>query len=101
MIFVGYAFAGVFALLCVTAAASALWAVFFSILMVFNLTESESVFSKRTLWNPMNVIFSPELLSDKGKCFRKRALCGLVIFAISMLLGGAMGVMIIVLQKAM
>lgn len=98
MTFVGYIFVCIFVLLCGTAAISALWTVVFSILMVLNFSKSESAFSTRTLWNPMNVIFSPELLSDKGRQFRKLTLRGLVFFVASMLMGGAMGVVIVIFK---
>lgn len=100
MIIFGYMFAGVFILCCVMAAVSALCSVIFSVLMLFNFSDNGGAFSKRTFWNPMNVIFSPGLLDDKGRRFRRLTLRCLAVLVTSMLLGGAMGMIIIAFGKA-
>jgi hypothetical protein len=60
---------------------------FFSIRMIFQFKNLRDSFSQKTLWNPMNAIVNPGLLSEKGMASRRYALKALVAFFVSLGLG--------------
>jgi uncharacterized membrane protein YfcA len=64
----------------IIALAAIIFALFFSIRMIFQLKDAKDKFSRKTLWNPMNAMIRPELLSDKGVISRRYALICLFVF---------------------
>ena len=61
-----------------------LWVLVYAVLMMRGFEDANSTFSRQTLWNPMNVIFSPSLLNEKGLQARHRVFLGLKIFVASL-----------------
>lgn len=49
---------------------------FFAARMIFQFSNSKDTFSRKTIWNPMNAIINPDVLSPKGLVSRKRVLRG-------------------------
>jgi hypothetical protein len=70
---------------CVLGLFSVLWVIVFSIKIIFELSDSKDAFSRRTLWNPLNAIFSPSLLSESGIKSRANIFRGLVVFSAALL----------------
>jgi|ERR1700761_4063719 hypothetical protein len=91
MLFLSYFFCAVFVVACCVGLGSFLWAIFFLLKMTSYMSDSEGGFSQKTLWNPMNVVLRPGLLSPEGMVYRRRALYGGLIFVISVALAGAIG----------
>lgn len=76
----GYALVGMFAVLCAIGAGALIWAVFFSIRMTFQFKQRGIAYSRATLWNPLNAMVRPDLLSEAGHRSRRLALRGLLVF---------------------
>jgi RHS repeat-associated protein len=60
--------------------ASIIWMIVFSIRLLFQFSDSKDAFSRRTLWNPLNAIINPRVLSDEGLKSRRRVLQGCLVF---------------------
>lgn len=88
MLMMGYIFGAAFVVACIFAGASILWVVFYSVKMSFQLSNSKDAFSRKTLWNPMNAIFNPGLLSQKGLVSRKQVFRGAMVFVLSLAVAG-------------
>ena len=86
MLIVSYIFVVLFTFLCVVALGAFVWIIYYSLKMVFQLSRPREAFSSRTLWNPMNVIFNPMLLSQRGLISRRRVFVGMAVFLSSLLL---------------
>lgn len=74
MLILGYVLNGLFGMLCVVGFGAMLWALAFAIRMAFQFQDKTSRYSRATLWNPMNAMLRPDLLSDAGRRSRKLAL---------------------------
>ncbi|TBR40593.1 MULTISPECIES: hypothetical protein [Dyella] len=90
----GYTLVTTFAALCIVGAGALIWALFFSIRMTFQFEQRGVAYSRATLWNPMNAILRPALLSDAGRQSRRLALKGLLVFAAAYVCAGALGLAI-------
>jgi len=76
------------------------WATFFLIRMGFQLTDPKDAFSARTLWNPLNVLFSPELLSPEGRHSRHLLFMGALGFVLSIAVALGVAGLVWVANKA-
>ena len=79
-----------FVFLCSLGIFSVLWTIFFMIKMSFEISDKRDVFSRRTIWNPLNTIFFPNILNENGLKSRRNIFRGLILFLISF--AGAAGV---------
>ena len=68
---------------CIVGIVCFLWTTFFLIRMGFQFSDSRDAFSARTLWNPLNALFSPELLSPEGRHSRRLLFMGALGFVLS------------------
>lgn len=68
---------------CIVGIICFLWATFFLIRLGFQFLEPRDAFSARTLWNPLNAVFSPELLSPGGRNSRRLFFVGALGFVLS------------------
>lgn len=84
--------------LCCIGMASILWVMFFSIRIMFQFKNSADAFSRKTLWNPLNAIFNPDVLSERGLGSRRRIFRGLLVFLFSFVLSGAIALILKVLS---
>jgi hypothetical protein len=73
----------IFAASLITAIVAFVYSFVFSIRMMFQFKERGIAYSTATLWNPMNAMFRPELLSAAGQRSRQIALKGLLIFLLA------------------
>ncbi|GLQ49340.1 hypothetical protein ACFFJT_20480 [Dyella flava] len=80
MAVVGYVLAGLFTALWLTGAVALIWAMVFAIRMTFQFKQAGLAYSRATLWNPMNAVFRPDLLSEEGQKSRRFAIAGFVVF---------------------
>ena len=94
MTVLGYALAGLFAGLCAVGAGALIWALFFSVRMTFQFERRGGAHSRVTLWNPMNAMVRPDLLSEAGRRSRRLALRGLLLFAAAYVCAGAFGLVV-------
>lgn len=94
MVVLGDVLIGLFVALWLTAASSLLWALVFAIRMTFQSQSRGVAYSKATLWNPMNAMFQPSLLSDAGRRSRTRALRGLLVFLVAFAVLGCFGLVV-------
>jgi hypothetical protein len=65
------------------AAISFFYTLFNMILMSCSFKDMRNDYSKRVIWNPLNVIFRPELLTTRGLKARSRVFLGAKIFICS------------------
>jgi hypothetical protein len=77
----GYVLVGLFVGLCAVGAGALIWALFFSVRMTFQFEQKRVAYSRATLWNPLNAMLRPDLLSEAGRRSRRFALRGLAVFA--------------------
>lgn len=89
-----------FVLACIAGIACFLWTVFFLIRMGFQFSNTKDTFSAQTLWNPLNALFSPELLSDGGRHSRRLLLMGALGFVLSIAFSLGIGGLVWVANKA-
>lgn len=94
MTVLGYALVGLFAGLCAVGAGALIWALFFSVRMTFQFEQRGVAYSRATLWNPMNAMVRPDLLSEAGRRSRRLALRGLLVFAAAYVCAGAFGLVV-------
>ena len=100
MLILSYVLGAIFVALCLVGAVSVLWVIFFSVRMAFQFSDSKDAFSRKTMWNPMNAIMNPDVLSPEGLVSRKRALRGGLIFILAFAVAGCIAVIFQVLDKA-
>ena len=74
--------------------------VIFSIMMLFHFVDPRDAFSRKTIWNPMNVLFSPQLLDDRGRALRKLALRCCQLFVITFFVAAILGMAISLLDRS-
>jgi hypothetical protein len=76
---------------CIAGIVCFLWTTVFLIKMGFQFSEPSEAFSARTLWNPLNALFSPDLLSPEGRHSRRLLFMGVLgfILSIAIALGAA------------
>ena len=91
MVVLGDVLIGLFIILWLTGACSLVWALIFAIRMTFQFQEKGVAYSKATLWNPMNAMLRPSLLSDAGRRSRTRALRGSLVFLGAFVVLGCLG----------
>ena len=91
MTVLGDALVGLFGGLCAVGAGALIWALFFSVRMTFQFEQRGVAHSRATLWNLMNAMVRPDLLSDAGRRSRRLALRGLFVFAAAYVSAGAFG----------
>lgn len=94
-----YILAGIFAVVCLVGITSVLWVIFFALRLIFQFSDSSDAFSRRTLWNPLNAIFNPLLLSPEGLISRKRVFRGAMAFIISLAIAGCLAIFFQILDK--
>lgn len=99
MLILSYVLGVTFVVLCLVGAASALWLIFFSARMIFQLSDSRDAFSRKILWNPMNAFINPSVLSPEGLVSRKRALRGGLFFILAFAVAGCIAVIFQALDK--
>lgn len=75
--------AATFVAACIVGIGCFLWTTFFLIRMGFQFSDSKDAFSARTLWNPLNAMFSPRLLSPEGRQSRRLLFIGALGFVLS------------------
>jgi hypothetical protein len=75
---------------CVAGIVCFIWSAIFLVRMGFQISDPKNAFSARTLWNPLNALFSPELLSQAGQRSRRLFFLGLFGFVLS--IAAALGV---------
>lgn len=71
---------------CIVGILCFLWATFFLIRLGFQFSDPRDAFSARTLWNPLNAVFSPEILSPGGRNSRRLFFIGVLGFVLSIVL---------------
>jgi hypothetical protein len=96
-----YTLVGLFAVLCAVGAGALIWAVFFSIRMAFQIEQQRVALSRVTMWNPMNAIVRPELLSEAGRRSRRCVLGGLLVFGVAYMCAGAFALSVKLMGKAL
>jgi hypothetical protein len=99
MLILSYVLGAIFVVLCLIGAASVLWVIFFSVRMMFQFSNADVAFSRRTLWNPMNAIVNPGTLSPEGLASRKKVLRGVIAFVLSVALAGCIAVLFQLLDR--
>ncbi|MBO7795456.1 hypothetical protein [Burkholderia pseudomallei] len=99
MSILSYVLGAIFVVLCLVGAASVLWVIFFAARMIFQFSNSKDTFSRKTIWNPMNAIINPDVLSPKGLVSRKRVLRGSLVFVLAFALAGCIAVIFQILDK--
>jgi hypothetical protein len=82
----------IFAACLITGIVAFVYSFVFSIRMVFQFKERGVAYSAATLWNPMNAMFRPELLSADGQRSRRIALKGLLIFLLAWVCGAGIAI---------
>jgi hypothetical protein len=85
----GYLLVGLFVGLCVAGAGALIWTIVLSIRMTSQFQAKDVAYSRATLWNPMNGILRPDLLSEAGQRSRRLALRGLLVFGVAYMCAGA------------
>jgi len=83
----------IFLTVCIVGALSVLWALVASICMMRHFKSQEDAFSRKTLWNPMNALLSPGLLSNKGLSLRRQVGRAMLVFVGCWVLAVLLGLM--------
>lgn len=89
-----------FVVACVVGIICFLWTAFFLIRMGFQFSDSRDAFSARTLWNPLNALFSPALLSPEGRHSRRLLFMGALGFALSIAFALGVGGLVWIANRA-
>ena len=87
-------FLAIFSTVWIAAAGSILWIFISAVLLMWQFRESSQAFSRNTLWNPLNVILRPGMLTEKGKRIRGRMKYAAIVFLLSMAMAGLFGMVI-------
>lgn len=74
----------IFLLICIFGAACIIWAVISAIRLISHFKSTEDRFSSKTLWNPLNALLYPDLLTDKGLSLRRQVGYAVVCFLASL-----------------
>lgn len=98
MLIFSWIVAATFVGICCVGIASVLWVMFFSIRMMFQFKDSSDTFSRKILWNPLNAIFNPVVLNDRGLGSRRNIFRGLSVFFISFALAGGIALTLKILR---
>lgn len=78
---------------------SLIWSIFFMVKMGFQFKNPGDAFSRKTIWNPLNVLFTPVLLSTSGLRSRRLFIFGVMAFSTSITLAAVAGGVIWILNK--
>ena len=73
--------------------AGILWAVVAGFRMMWHFKDPSDAYSRKTLWNPMNALIIPDLLTPKGLALRRQVgiasltsvICGAIAFFLALL----------------
>lgn len=76
---------------CLSAFAATLWALAAGLLMLLHFKSRSDRFSAKTLCNPMNVIFRPELLTERGLRLRRQVGYASALFTGCLVIAGLIG----------
>jgi hypothetical protein len=87
-----------FLALCLVGAAAWLWTLVCVVAAMCNFRNVGDAFSRRTLWNPMNGLLFPDLLTGRGKRLRRYAGYGLSVFIGCLALAGLMVLITVVVR---
>ena len=82
-----------FLLSCITGALSVIWAVISAVRMTWQFKSSSDRFSKKTIWNPMNALLFPNLLTEKGLGLRRQVGYALALFAGCLVVAGGIALL--------
>jgi hypothetical protein len=82
-----------------TAAISWLWTVVFAIRVLFQYREKGVALSRRTLFNPLNAMVKPELLTEEGQQSRQKSINGIRVFLIAWVVGAVAAVLMVLVQN--
>lgn len=84
---------------CIVGILCFLWATFFLIRLGFQFSDPKDAFSVRTIWNPLNAIFSPELLNPEGRNSRRLFFMGALGFVLSIAVASCVAGVIWIVNK--
>jgi hypothetical protein len=65
---------------------------------MWHFKYSRDAFSRRTLWNPMNVLLTPGLLTERGKMLRRHVGYGAIVFVACLAFAGTMALVTFVVR---
>lgn len=85
---------------CLLSVPAVLWTLFCVIAATFNFKDADDAFSRRILWNPMNGLLFPELLTERGKQLRRYAGYGLSVFLACLAFAGLMVLVTFVVRQS-
>ena len=71
-LFFAYMYLGSFISALAIGTVSFIWTLVSTVLMLRHFELPSSALSSRTLWNPINALFLPELLSSRGRYYRRQ-----------------------------
>jgi len=54
----------------------------FGVKAVRNARPEVELWSRETMWNPINVLFSPQMLTDAGRRYRRKCFLAVLWFAV-------------------
>ena len=92
-------FVAAFVIACLAGIACFFWITFFLIRMGFQLSDPKDTFSIRTLWNPLNALLSPGLLSPEGMRSRRFVFIGVLGFVLSIAIALSVGGLVWIANK--
>ncbi|MDF3983957.1 hypothetical protein P3W24_18415 [Luteibacter sp. PPL201] len=87
------AIALLFLILCFAGGLAILWAAVCAVRMLWHFKSPAERFSSKTIWNPMNVLLSPTLLTPKGLNLRRQVGYAIVLFVGCMVLAAIIGLL--------
>lgn len=82
-----------FVTLCIVAGLAILWAATSAIRMLWHFKSSSDRFSSKTLWNPMNALLSPGLLTQQGLSLRRQVGYAIAVFIGCLAMAGIIGLL--------
>lgn len=71
--------------------ASSLWVLIAGVRMMWHFKSPADAFSRKTLWNPMNALLAPDLLTPRGLTLRRHVGYASLAVVISLAFGGGLG----------
>lgn len=80
-----------FGAVCLVAGMAWLWALGAALAMMWNFKSPGDASSRRTLWNPMNALLMPQLLTDRGQLLRRHVGYAVSVFIACLALAGLTG----------
>ena len=81
------------------AAASSIWILVASLMLMREFKCPKDMYSRKTLWNPMNVLLLPHLLTERGLRIRESIGRACMVYVAAMLVFGAFAVLVKVTEK--